>query len=689
MQKPLNPLAYRITALGNDEAELFIYGDIGDSWFGESVTAKDIADQLATITASKIYVRINSFGGAVSDALAIHNALRRHDATIAVTVDGVAVSAASLIAMAGDTIEMGDNALMMIHAPIGGTRGNAKKMRQMADVLDRFAEAMSASYVRKTGKSEEAIRALLTDGEDHWYTAAEAVEEGFADGIINTEEEEAAASGFDLSRFLGRAPARIAASLRPSFEPTGGHNMGTETNDPKNKGGAQKPANDPTPSNVVDINQARDEGHRAAVAKLKERNAEIKARFAGVIDREGVRDIVDAGIADPEMSLDALSKQVLDKLGESQGPAGDAGHSAVEAGADARDKFAKGAGQALLVRAGIEAALDVGNEFRSFTAMDMARAALDLNNLSVKGMSRMDIVAAAFTTTSDYPNLLADSAHKSMLKGWEEAAESFERFTAVGTLTDFKETKRVDISLFDSLDKIGESGEYKMGTFGDRGETIQLATYGKMFNISRQAIINDDLDAFARIPRRMGRAAKRTIGNLVYAVLTGNVTMSDGVALFHADHGNLATGAAPTTESVDALRVLMALQRDPEKKASALNIVMKHLLVPVALGGVVEKIRTSQTAITAGKNSTEPNIMAGRFDVIEDARLDIASSKAWYGAADQNQHDTIEVAYLDGQQEPYLEQRDAWNVDGAQFKVRIDAGVKALDHKGLAKNPGA
>src|SRR5690606_24050453 len=122
----------------------------------------------------------------------------------------------------------------------------------------------------------------------------------------------------------------------------------------------------------------------------------------------------------------------------------------------------------------------------------------------------------------------------------------------------------------------------------------------------RQAIINDDLDAISKIPKLMGRAAIRTVGDLVYAILTSNPVMSDGVALFHATHGNLAgAGASINTASVDALQVLMALQKEGD---AVLNIGLKHLLVPVALRGLANTVRNSEYEVGASaKNNSTPN----------------------------------------------------------------------------------
>ena len=219
----LKPVAADATAY-----ELMIYGDIGDSWWGESVSAQSVVQQLNELdnTVATLNVRINSYGGSVADGLAIFNALKRHPATKAVTIDGVAMSSASLIAMAGDSVHMPATSILMIHAPWGGIMGNAKELRQYADVLDTFSDAMADAYVAKSGKSRDDVLSLLKDGDDHYYTGDEAVAEGFADAVDadaarddNPSENARAFASALTQRFLGRAPANyaqmaIAATLR-------------------------------------------------------------------------------------------------------------------------------------------------------------------------------------------------------------------------------------------------------------------------------------------------------------------------------------------------------------------------------------------------------------------------------------------------------------------------------------------
>jgi phage major head subunit gpT-like protein len=363
--------------------------------------------------------------------------------------------------------------------------------------------------------------------------------------------------------------------------------------------------------------------------------------------------------------------------------------------ADERDRFRQGVEKSLMSKAGL-AGGEV-NEFSSMSLREVARASLEKAGIKMVTGDPMTMVGAALGmrqfvmaggqhTTSDFVEVLANVANKSMLKGYLEAEETFAKWTAKGSLSDFKPAKRVDLNLFPTLAEVPEGGEYTYGTIGDRGESIQLATYGKMFAITRQAIINDDMSVFTRIPSRMGRAAIRTVGNLVYAVLTANAAMSDGVALFHTNHKNIGTGAIAMA-ALDAARAKMALQKDPDDLAEGgLNIRPAYFLTPVEIAGTAAALMASQYA---PGTTTDPNIVRGLAEVISDARLSTDSAVKWYLAANPNTTDTIEVAYLNGVSQPTLEQKDGWNVDGVEFKVRLDAGVKPLDFRGLYRSTGA
>lgn len=201
---------FRASASG---AALSIFDEIG----ADGVKAGDFRGQLAAIKAPAIALDINSPGGDVFAGIAMYNMLKQSGKTINVRVLGVAASAASLIAMAGDTIEMPANTFLMVHNPITGVYGNADELRKAADVLDKIGDSITAAYVNKTGMSSAAMKALLA--KDTWLTADEAKAKGFATVVTEAIEAIDAQASFSTTRanlpahvsamFKQRAPARV------------------------------------------------------------------------------------------------------------------------------------------------------------------------------------------------------------------------------------------------------------------------------------------------------------------------------------------------------------------------------------------------------------------------------------------------------------------------------------------------
>jgi hypothetical protein len=288
-------------------------------------------------------------------------------------------------------------------------------------------------------------------------------------------------------------------------------------------------------------------------------------------------------------------------------------------------------------------------------------------------------------TTSDFPLILANIANKSLFAGYEAAAETWQKWCGVGQTSDFKTNTVVRAGETSDLDQIREDDEYKYGVRAEAQEQYSIATYGKLFNISRQAIINDDLGALTDTPASHGEAAGRKVGDLAYAVLTANSNMGDGTALFHADHGNLGTaGVIGITTMAEAIK-LMALQKDIGGKRR-LNISPKYLITSPALAQAAQTFFGS-SVIGTQANPNQVNIYAGLVELVFEPRLFDASATAFYLAGAKGK--TVNVYFLNGNQTPYMETKQGWNVDGVEYKVRIDAGAKAIDWKSLLKNAGA
>lgn len=166
-------------------AELWIYDVIGEDFFGEGVTPKAVRDQLQKMDKTEpLLVRINSPGGSVFDGVAIKTLLDEWPAQVNVQVDGIAASAASYIAMAGDTVTMANGSMMMVHMPWSVVVGNASDMRKEAELLDKVGDQLAMAYATKSGQSMDVVKAALEA--ETWYTADEAVQHGLADAVLSS-----------------------------------------------------------------------------------------------------------------------------------------------------------------------------------------------------------------------------------------------------------------------------------------------------------------------------------------------------------------------------------------------------------------------------------------------------------------------------------------------------------------------
>lgn len=177
-----NKTIWNIVKNDNKNAELMLYGDIAESFWGDTISAKEVTEYLADLDVENINVYINSNGGVVDTAIAINNALRRHKAKVTVNIDGIAASAATLITCAGDTVRMPKNALFMIHNPLTIAMGDSEEMRKQADVLEKYKNSIMETYLQKVNIDKEKLSELMDN--ESWLNAEEALEYGFVDEII-------------------------------------------------------------------------------------------------------------------------------------------------------------------------------------------------------------------------------------------------------------------------------------------------------------------------------------------------------------------------------------------------------------------------------------------------------------------------------------------------------------------------
>ena len=412
-----------------------------------------------------------------------------------------------------------------------------------------------------------------------------------------------------------------------------------------------------------------------AMEQERKRTSEITALFRD-FDVEGADEAIVMGV-----SVDEARAMVMDQL-----RARNKGVS-VTMGEAESDKFRAAAQDAVLMAAGIPVAdaAPGANELRGYSMIELARESLQRENVKANFGDNMELARQAINSTSTFPAIMSNLANKSVMTGFNEAETTFQIWAGKGSNRDFKEAARVALSEAGNLELVPEGGQFQQDFLGEASARTKVATYGKLFSLTRQAIINDDLGLFSKIATKYGSAAKRLVNKMVYAQLTGNVKMQDGVALFDTKHGNVAgTGEALSVKAIAKAITAMRRQKGITGDAT-LNITPKYLVVPPELEMVAYQIVNS-TAAVDGVNSGVVNPYKGRFVVVADAEL--TDPDAWYLVADATQHDTIEVTYLNGVETPRLETRQGFDVDGIEYKVAFDCGVSALDFRGVYKNAG-
>lgn len=475
-----------------------------------------------------------------------------------------------------------------------------------------------------------------------------------------------------------------------------------------------------------DLDIARADAAQLAIRAERDRVSEINAAFEmPVVPTTAEFRALRARALQDGWSADQARKLILDALGSQTGtpavtqpvsdtamgiPSPEAPATRATVSTDALDKFKSGVSEALIVRAGIDSSRETVQRARAggFVGMRLSRIAerylalvgTDPNGLNDDQIAQRALVTrAGGMTTSDFANLLVNTANKALLLGWDQAPETWQQWVRIGQVPDFKSATRTGLSGFTSLAVVPEDGEITYGKFTDRKETIQAVSYAKKFRLTYQAIKNDDLNAFTAIPRGMGRAAQSVIGDMVYAILegVGPTLNQDSTALFDtSSHKNyVAAATAPNVTTLDTAFTAMAKQTDPNT-GKALNIAPRFLLVPKALETTARVLNSSMydpgasPGSTTGKNTMAPNPFQNRLEVISDARLDgqTNGTAAWYLAADPNRFDTVEVAFVDGIAEPYLREEQEWDTRGVEYVVGVDFGVAALDFRALHKYKG-
>lgn len=594
-----------------------------------------------------------------------------------------------------EVLSMAPEAVNMERLNNGAPLLNTHNQGELDDVI---------GVVEKAWLTESEGRAIVrfpkaeddADADRHFRKVADGIIRNVSVGYTVEEYEEQAAPEGEIPTWIATRWTPCEISLVPvGADPNAGlRSKGKTTEetfevkirlqknqedsmDPKDKKPAE-PAPAPSPAPV-------DEKAVREAAKLEERKRSTEIR--AVVRKAGLGDDLAEQLITDGVSLDGAREIVINKWAERGTTPAKPANPDVTITRDEKVTVKEGIEEAILARGnqltenGKRKELSAnGRRFAGLTLRELARESLRNQNVDVSGMGPMMLAERALHTTSDFPLILANVVSRTLRRAYEEGISSYADLVREVEVPDFRPIGRYQMGDAPQLEKVLEDGEIQRGTLGDSAETYKVETWAKIIGVTRQVIVNDDMDAITRIPASFGSAARSLIADLVWGIINSNPVMADGNTLFHAAHGNLVAGNASIAAGLPSMR--QALKKMTNGAGRYLNLQPSKLVVPTEreteAEGVVSPLILPQQA-------SNVNAFARTLGIVSDPRL---AAAPYYLAASVGQIDIIEVAFLEGQRGVYTEQRMGFEVDGLEIKARLDVGAKAIDWRGIIKNPG-
>ncbi len=673
------PRTQAVARLGG-QAEITLSGVVGIDFDAETVS------EALTHLSGPIRIRLNSGGGIAFDGTAIHSVLSDYPGHKTVLVQGIAASAASVIMMAGDRIEMSAGSVLMIHDPsqdFTGYRGTSGEHRRVADSLDKISDAVAQIYAQRSGKPMEEIRQIMSA--ESWFTPEEAVSAGFADAALSDGEQEPPAE-FDY-RAYAHSPSNL---IQMSAQNHWTNDFSKETQMANQSTVQTEPAGAEAalPASLAPVMSAADRNDpRKELRRVKELTVLATAPLAQRVDALARLD----GWINEGVTVEAARGFVLSELAAQDPPMGRRYECYSENGQNSvGHSWDNGEGLNSKIVDGIYSRVNrtheptLGREFAGASLSEIADICLQQNGKSTKMASVASRVEMALHGTSDFPNILRDVGDLSLSNAYEAAQSAIKQTSREIAASNFRALHSVKVSAGPDLEEVGEQGEFRSGTVEEGAETFVVKTYGKIFGITRQAIVNDDLDVFSNMFPLLGQGAANTEAKLFAGLLEENAglgpKLSDGKTLFHADHGNLGSVASPLSiASLGTARV--AMRRQTGIAGEAINVVPAFLVVPPELETLAEQVLTD----IAATDVANANPFAGKLKLLVEPRF--TSGTAWYLCAAPGAPDGLQHAYLDGVTGPQLFTREGFEIDGVEYKVRMDFGAGFTDHRGWFMSP--
>lgn len=456
------------------------------------------------------------------------------------------------------------------------------------------------------------------------------------------------------------------------------------------------------PGKVVDLASERSNAQKAERTRITE--------ITSLCTRHKLHDLA-ADLIEKGSTIDEARSVILSKLSEGAAPVGGAPSATVTR--DGSESYRSAAIDGVLLRSGcvkVDKPSAGANDFRGMSLLRLAEDCLRRSGAKIIPHDVRELVSLAMNmrgaelisgSSGDFPLILSTVANKSLIDGYTTAPTSYQLWAAISSLNDFKSTQRIKFSEVGKLVAVPENGKYSEAKLTEKKEVIQLGTYGRIWTMSRQAIINDDLDAFSRVPRSFGMQASYLPNDLAIAVLIANATMNSGNALFSTANANTSSNTSYRLDTVAHAQAaainmynLMSKQKSYQADTESAGARYLNLRPRVWLVAGTDELVARQAIVSAGDaNASTKDIVnpISSLSLAVIAEQNIKQSDSDYTHfmfADPRIAPVVEVAFLQGNQQPYFERMDQTDSDGTKWLIRLDCGAAAVDSVGAVREVG-
>ncbi|MEL6785441.1 MAG: head maturation protease, ClpP-related, partial [Pseudomonadota bacterium] len=614
------------------DGELCLFGPVGfyDWWDDTGFTSLDVRRALQHLPGD-VVVRLNSAGGSALEGVAIYNALKGHEGTVTLFVEALAASAASLIALAGDSVTVKPGGMVMIHDPATLTYGDATEHERSLSMLEKTAAAVVEIYTEETGLSAEIIRAMMKA--ETWLTASEAVEQGFADDEMAAAAATMSLPWFDYGQF-SNLPNEISLQLPPRGRDGARHPqlqaphgvapkpkepvMAKTDDKPNGKSVGKEPA--PADPQMVTKPEAA-----PSVADPVVGTADVALEIGRVAAGLGFSGADVVRLQREHTTLESAQTEMLAMVSKERSgggePAPTPGPAMIER--DEVDTRRAGMCSALVSQmTGAAPDDDRAAPFMNMSIVDMAAISAGRGDAPRRTHAQRDaLLSAGFHTTSDFPEIFGDSINRVLQDRYTSEVPTYRAIARQRNFSDFREHTMVKAGDFPRLQKVGEGGEIKHGSFSESKEKASVVPYAIQFAITRQMMVNDNLGAISEVISDQGGEIADFEERTFYEFFL-SAKLADGKAVFHADHDNLAgSAAAISVASVGAARAAMRKQKSLDGRP--IRVQPNILLVSPD-----KQLQAQQLVAVVQPNETaKVNPFSGTLEVISPSYL---TGNAWY-----------------------------------------------------------